>query len=179
MKNPLIVAAGLAALALAACEQQSRHEGDTQAAASKPETGEARFQYSLSEDASGEYAPLETVLVGDWGLEHIFISGPHSFERLDVESWGQAQAAPLTMVLSSANGGLTVAPARFEISDSRVRFEGSSPATGDYRFEGRMDLDALAKARRTLGSEEAVLNGKLRIGGQTFNNLSFKIKTGG
>lgn len=179
MKYRLIIAASLAGLALTACGQQERAEGDSPPEAAKPKPAEMATQYSLSEDAAGDYAPLQTVKVGDWTLEHIFIAGPHSFENWVSGNTRQPTQAPLTMVFSGNNGELTVAPARFDVSDSRVRFDGSSPVTGDYRFDGRIDLDALATARRTLGYEGAVLKGSLKIGGQTFDNLSLKIKTGG
>lgn len=179
MRYRLTVVAGLAVVALSACGQQQSVDGNRAVETSRSETGEGRARYSLSEDAAGDYAPLETVQAGEWTLEHIFIAGPHSFESWISGDAVQPAQAPVMLVFRGANGGLTLAPARFDISDRRISFDGKAPATGDYRFEGRLDLDALANARRTLGSKEVVLKGKLEIGGRTFNNLSFQIKTGG
>jgi len=168
--------AALAALALlAACGQG---QDNSASPADTPQSTTARYAYNLTEDVAGDYAPLETVQVQNWTLQHIFVAGPHVFE-----SWiggeRQLMQSPVSMVFSDEKGTLTVAPGRFDISDNHFRFSGSSPATGDYDFEGRIDLDALATARRTLGSEETVLKGRLQIGGQTFNALALKIKTGG
>lgn len=160
---------------LAACGQgqdKSASPADTTQSAT------ARYAYNVTEDVAGDYAPLETVQVQNWTLQHIFVAGPHVFE-----SWiggeRQPMQSPVTMVFSDEEGTLTVAPARFDISDNHFRFSGSSPATGDFAFEGQIDLDALATARRTLGSEETVLKGRLRMGGQTFNSLALKLETGG
>jgi hypothetical protein len=41
-------------------------------------------------------------------------------------------------------------------------------------FEGRLDQDALAKARRNLGDQGVVLKGTLKVGGRTFDGVSMR-----
>ncbi len=179
MRCRALVLGGVAVMALSACDQLQKPERKTEAGTPAAKKDDARFRYSLSEDAAGDYEPLQPLQVGEWRLDQIFIAGPHSFENWISVDASRPTQAPLKMVLSGNNGELTLAPGRFDINERHVRFEGKSPLTGDYRFDGQIDLDALAEARRQLGSQEAVLKGRLEIGGRSFNNLEFKIKTGG
>jgi hypothetical protein len=117
---------------------------------------------------------LIPVQTGDWALSHLFIGQDATFaaweggERID-------GLAPVTLEFEHKGGALIrVMPVRYTVTDSLVRFEGRSSELGDVAFDGRLDPEALATARRNLGDQGAVVTGTLKIGGRTISGVRFR-----
>jgi hypothetical protein len=64
-----------------------------------------------------------------------------------------------------------VLPMTYSVSDSAVAFAGQSAELGRVTFEGRLDPEALATAKRNLGGDGVVMTGRLRVGGQTIEGV--------
>ena len=156
-------------LALVACDQpQPGTPGDA------PEAGRSAFTHQLQDDVSGYYRPLTPVRSGDWTLAHLFIGQGEAFTAWE-DGERVAGLAPVMLEFADAAGTRTrVVPSRYTVTDSTVRFEGRSADLGEVRFDGRLDDEALATARRNLGDEGAVVTGTLTVGGQTTRGVGFR-----
>ena len=155
----LLVFAGLAALALSACS---------------PPTGPGGggFSSRVGEDLSGEYAPAAPVAVGGQVLEGLYLGHAEDFAAFE-RGERVPDFAPVMLMLD----GERVLPTAYRVTDETVRFEGQAGRTA-VRLEGRIDLDALAEARRTLGDDSPVVTGRLRVGGEEAA-VTFSRATGG
>jgi hypothetical protein len=65
-------------------------------------------------------------------------------------------------------------PTAYDVTETRVRFQATSRELGAVSFEGALDQDALATARRNLGDQGVVLKGTLKVGGRTFDGVSMR-----
>lgn len=180
MKRGVIAAAVLAGVVgLAACDRSARApEAETQT------TAEA-FAHDLPEDVSGYYIPTEEVRVDNWRLHHVFMG-----QVPDFIAWqaGERTAgfAPVMIEFEDMTGPpvateagerrrrLRLIPAAYAVTEDRVRIEALSGGLGAVSFEGRLDQDALAHARRNLGEEAPVLKGRLEVGARTFEGVSMR-----
>lgn len=167
MKHGLIVAVLLAGVVgLAACERGAPPDKAAQAAA---------FKHDLPEDVSGYYIPTETVRIDDWRLHHLFMG-----QVPDFMSWRDgartAGYAPIMLEFEAGDQArrTRLLPTAYGVTEERVRFEARSRDLGAVSFEGRLDPDALAKARRNLGDQGVVLKGTLKVGGRTFDGVSMR-----
>lgn len=178
-----VLACGGALAVLSACDDfRPRGEGGAEPAA----PAAAAFVSDLSGDISGYYMPATELQAGNWRLRNAFIGqepdfasweggsrrgvfAPVMFEFEDVSS-------PMTKTeLGEVRSGqIRVLPSRYEVSDGRVVFEGRADGVGAVSFNGRLDGDALATARRNLGDESPVLAGTLKVGGRTFHGVRFR-----
>jgi len=162
---PVLLAATLA-LTVAACERGATPDKVGQAAA---------FKHDLPEDVSGYYIPTTAVQVGDWRLHHLFLG-----QVPDFMAWrdGQRTAgfAPIMMEFEAGDKmrRTRLIPTAYDVTEDRVRFEATSRELGAVSFEGRLDQDALAKARRNLGDQGVVLKGTLKVGDRTFDGVSMR-----
>lgn len=165
MRRLLLVTA--VGLSLAGCDMFSAPSGGgnpTAATGSRPEPGVGAFAHSQSDDISGEYR----------------VAGPgsgarltrlHLGQTLDFEGWEGGRRgggfAPVMLEIERADGGgERVLPETYSVSDGRVRMTGRSATLGVVSFDGRLDKNALATARRNLGdSEEATMTAVVSIGG--------------
>lgn len=168
----LAVALMGALLALAACD---RPRSTSEAPA--PVAG--AFVHTAGDDQSGYYRPRAEVTAGAWRLDHLFLGQPADFA-----AWAagtrQGVFAPVMLEFVDQNsplvdtelgqvrsGRVRVLPDRYEVTDDRVVFSGRAEGVGQVAFEGRLDAEALAVARRNLGDEGVVLDGRLTVGGHT------------
>lgn len=162
---PVLLAAALA-LTVAACDRGAAPDKTAQATA---------FTHDLPEDVSGYYIPTTAVQVGDWRLHHLFLG-----QVPDFMAWrdGQRTAgfAPIMMEFEAGDKArrTRLIPTAYDVTEDRVRFEATSRELGAVSFEGRLDQDALAKARRNLGDQGVVLKGTLKVGGRTFDGVSMR-----
>lgn len=162
---PVLLAAALA-LTVAACDRGAAPDKTVQATA---------FKHDLPEDVSGYYIPTTAVQVGDWRLHHLFLG-----QVPDFMAWrdGQRTAgfAPIMMEFEAGDKArrTRLIPTAYDVTEDRVRFEATSRELGAVSFEGRLDQDALAKARRNLGDQGVVLKGTLKVGGRTFDGVSMR-----
>lgn len=171
-----LTAAGLAALAVAACDPPAP-PGD---APPPPAPG---FAHAMISDLSGYYLPSDEVSAGNWRLHHLFVG-----QAADFQAWeGGARSAtfaPVMLEFEDAASPMVqtelgearsvtarVLPIAYAVSDTAVSFSGRSPELGRVTFEGRLDPGALATARRNLGGDGVVMTGRLRVGGQTIEGV--------
>lgn len=162
---PVLLAAALT-LTVAACDRGAAPDKTAQATA---------FKHDLPEDVSGYYIPTTAVQVGEWRLHHLFLG-----QVPDFMAWrdGQRTAgfAPIMMEFEAGDKArrTRLIPTAYDVTEDRVRFEATSRELGAVSFDGRLDQDALAKARRNLGDQGVVLKGTLKVGGRTFDGVSMR-----
>lgn len=169
-------AALLAAFAVSACEQPSA-PGEAPAAA---------FSHAATADISGYYMPAEPVRIGKWGLDHLFVGQASEFESWEGGSRSET-FAPVMLQFDDASSPMVatelgeahsvtarILPTRYDVTDTAVSFEGRSPELGKVSFDGRLDPDALATAKRNLGGDGVVMTGTLTAGGQTVRDVSLR-----
>lgn len=162
---PVLLAAALA-LTVAACDRGAAPDKTAQATA---------FKHDLPEDVSGYYIPTTAVQIGDWRLHHLFLG-----QVPDFMAWrdGQRTGGFAPIMLEFEAGDKTrrtrLIPTAYDVTEDRVRFEATSRELGAVSFDGRLDQDALAKARRNLGDQGVVLKGTLKVGGRTFDGVSMR-----
>ena len=162
---PVLLAAALA-LTVAACDRGAAPDKTAQATA---------FKHDLPEDVSGYYIPTKAVQVGDWRLHHLFLG-----QVPDFMAWrdGQRTAgfAPIMMEFEAGDKArrTRLIPTAYDVTEDRVRFQATSRELGAVSFDGGLDQDALAKARRNLGDQGVVLKGRLKVGGRTFDGVSMR-----
>lgn len=162
---PVLLAAALA-LTVAACDRGAAPDKTAQATA---------FKHDLPEDVSGYYIPTTAVQVGDWRLHHLFLG-----QVPDFMAWrdGQRTAGFAPIMMEFEAGDKTrrtrLIPTAYDVTEDRVRFEATSRELGAVSFDGRLDQDALAKARRNLGNQGVVLKGTLKVGDRTFDGVSMR-----
>nr|WP_313519711.1 hypothetical protein [Brevundimonas diminuta] len=162
---PVLLAAALT-LTVAACDRGAAPDKTAQATA---------FKHDLPEDVSGYYIPTTAVQVGDWRLHHLFLG-----QVPDFMAWrdGQRTAgfAPIMMEFEAGDKArrTRLIPTAYDVTEDRVRFEATSRELGAVSFDGGLDQDALAKARRNLGDQGVVLKGTLKVGGRTFDGVSMR-----
>lgn len=153
-------------VALAGCDRPAERTGEPAAVGS--------FSHDLDIDESGYYRPLSPVRAGDWILSHLFLGQTAAFAAWE-EGERIAGLAPVMLEFEDAAGArIRVIPSRYTVTDTTVRLEGRSAELGQVTFEGRLNADALATARRNLGDEGVVLTGSLKAGGQTTNGVGFR-----
>ena len=165
MRRILILSAAALALALAACEPPAPGKTGEGGGAAAPARA---FASSQQDDLSGYYIPADQMAANGWTFHHIFIGQASDFEAWEA---GQRSAtfAPImiefedasspmvqTEMGESRSGRARILPTSYSVSDDRVR------------FEGRLDPEALAEARRNLGDENPVLTGTLSVGRTQF-----------
>ena len=178
MRRVALIAIGAGAVALAGCDlfepsTLERPEPGERAAA--PATNGA-FRHSQSEDLSGFYTPVAETGEGDGRLLLVFIG-----QSADFEVWGKGtRDGGFAPVMLEFAGGERVLPERYEVSDSRVRFAGTSEGLGRVTLDARLDGGALALARRNLGTDEdPVMEGTVVVDGRRYGGVKFAWSMGG
>jgi len=182
-----VAAIGLAVglFVVCSCESPSPEKGGENGTDTVSGPVAKAFRHDLSSDVSGYYLPRGRVQQGDLRLMHLSVGPGFAFD--DWEG-GQRSATygPVMMVFEDVTAapvqtelgpqpGVTirVLPTRYTMTDTGLTFEGTADRLGRVTFEGRLDQDALATARRNLGDSEApVLTGDLSIGRQTYRGVT-------
>ncbi len=174
----LTAAVMLAALSMASCDRPAAPE-DVDAPA-RPAPG---FAHAMTSDMSGYYMPVGEVSVGKWRLDHLFVGQAAEFQSWEggtrSETFGPVMlqfddaTSPMVQTELGETHSITarVLPTSYAVSDTAVAFTGQSPELGRVTFEGRLDPDALATARRNLGGDGVVMTGRLEVGGQTVDGV--------
>lgn len=176
------VAALALGVALAGCDRPGGAAGE---GAPAP-TATAAFAHAFDGDLSGYYMPSGETAAGAWRLDHLFIgqatdfadweAGRRSgtFAPVMLEFVDPSSPTTATELGEVHTGRIRVLPERYSVTEDRVRFTGRSPDLGEVTFEGRLDVEALASARRNLGDEAAVLTGTLTAGGATVRGVRLR-----
>ncbi|KPF81054.1 hypothetical protein IP78_05790 [Brevundimonas sp. AAP58] len=169
---------GAAAVVLAGCdlfEPPAAERAETGERAEAP-TADGAFRHSQSEDLSGFYTPVAETGEGEGRLLLVFIGQPADFEAWE-KGTRNSEFAPVMLEFA---GGERVLPERYEVSDSRVRFSGTSEALGRVTLDARLDGGTLALARRNLGTaEDPAMEGAVTVGGRTYGGVKFAWSMGG
>jgi len=167
MRNFIGLAVGL--LILASCDRP-------EVPAEAPAPAASAFSHAMTSDLSGYYMPAGDVRIGKWSLDHVFVG-----QATDFQAWEggdrSATFGPVMLQFDDVTSPMVqteigearsvtarVLPTAYEVTDSRIRFEGRSPELGAVRFEGMLDPGALATSRRNLGDEGVVVRGELKVG---------------
>lgn len=168
----------IAALALAGCDlfEPGTSENAEPGERSVAPAPDGAFRHSQSEDLSGFYTPVGETGEGEGRLLLVFIGQPADFEAWEK---GPREGGFAPILLEFA-GGERVLPDRYEVTDERVRFSGTSEDLGRVTLEARLDGGALALARRNLGTdEEPAMEGTVTVGGRTHGGVKFAWSMGG
>lgn len=161
-----VLLAATLALTVAACDRGAATDQTAPASA---------FRHDLPEDVSGYYIPTKAVEVGEWRLHHLFMG-----QVPDFMAWRDgartAGFAPIMMEFEAGDEArrTRLIPTAYDVTETRVRFEAMSRELGAVSFEGKLDPEALAMARRNLGDQGVVLTGRLKVGGRTFDGVSMR-----
>lgn len=153
MRRRLLLALVVVGVCLASCERRPSEE-------QKPFEA-STFSHALDADVSGEYRPVEPVRLGGATFESLFIGQASAFEAWEQ---GKGGSTPLVLVFASADGPRGVGPDSYRVTDEMVRFRGQAGPDLPVRFEGRLNQGALATARRNLGDQTIVIEGRLIVG---------------
>lgn len=172
-----IAAVALGAVALTGCDQLSLPAREPAPSdIERAPTRDANFRHSQTEDLSGFYFPAGEVGEGDGRLLLVFVGQTAEFEAWEKGERGGG-FAPIMLEFA---GGERVLPDRYEVSDDRVRFSGTSEALGRVTLEARLDAGSLALAKRNLGPDtEPAMEGGLTVGGRSFTGIKFSWSLGG
>lgn len=154
MRRRILLALVVVGVCLASCERRPSSDEQKLVEAST-------FSHALGADVSGEYRPVEPVRLSGATLESLFIGQASAFEAWEQ---GRGGSAPLVLVFASADGSRGVGPDSYRVTDEMVRFRGEASPNLSVRFEGRLDQGALAIARRNLGDQTVVIEGRLIVG---------------
>ncbi|WP_370238404.1 hypothetical protein [Brevundimonas sp.] len=176
-RRTALVACGVAALALAACDPPLE-PADAPAASGSVDTANLPegFSNDLQDDVSGYYRPTTEVRQASWRLDHVFMG-----QMQDFAAWeggtreGQFAPVMLEFVDESSptvqteqgdvrTGRVRVLPRFYSVENGMLRFVGVSAELGIVQLDAQLNDEALATARRNLGAEGAVLNGTLSLG---------------
>jgi hypothetical protein len=171
-----LVACGVAALALAACDPPLE-PADAPAANGSVDTANLPegFSNDLQADVSGFYMPTTEVRQGPWRLDHVFLG-----QQQDFAAWEggtrEGQFAPVMLEFVDETSPMAqtelgevrthrvrVLPRLYSLENGLLRFVGVSEELGIVQLDAQLNDEALATARRNLGAEGAVLNGTLSI----------------
>lgn len=133
---------------------------------SKPQDGSSQqaqepYRHTLSGDVSGEYRPLQPLLLGDAELVSIFVG---QVSALKAWEEGKGGSAPILLTFKTAQGEVHIGPESYQLTDDVFRFQGVSAGGQPVTFAGKLDQGELATARRNLGDQTAVLTGNLTVG---------------
>lgn len=164
------------AMLLAACGQD-KTTPVTEAVATAATTDFApRYAVNMQTDVAGEYIPSSEVQHQNWRLKHIAFKDDAALRHWMMTSERTAQTAPVLLVFEDMEEGvktpsgqrrtLTLVPAGFGLSDEKVSLQAISAGLGPVTFEGRWVTEGHA------------LQGDLKIGSQSFENISLNTKTG-
>lgn len=172
-----LVACGVAALALAACDPPLE-PADAPAAKGSVDTADLPegFSNDLQDDVSGFYMPTTEVRQGNWRLDHVFLGQQQDFRAWEggtregqfapvmLEFVDEASPTVQTELGEIHTGRVRVLPRFYSVENGLLRFVGVSEELGIVQLDAQLNDEALAIARRNLGAEGAVLNGTLGLG---------------
>ena len=157
--------------ALAACDDVKAPAASTEAPA-KPAA--AAFSHRISGDLSGYYTPAEPISVDGYRAKALFLGQGADFAAWEGGSKSGDFAPVMIEFEKDGAAPIRVLPKTYSITDGRVRFEGVDSRLGNVVFNGTLDQNALATARRNLGDEAPVLTGTLRASGTAFSGQKFR-----
>lgn len=134
-----------------------------------------RYAVNLKADVAGDYVPATDVRHQNWRLTHIAFKDDATLRQWMMTRDRTAQTAPVLLVFEDMEEGakspsgdrrtLILVPAGFALSDEKVSIQAISAGLGPVTFDGRWVTEGHA------------LQGDLKIGTQSFENITLNIKT--
>lgn len=184
-RDALIVSLLCVPVLATGCQRQAAETSKAPAAAPAA-VAASQFVSQSGFESAGYYLPLSRVQVGDYRLEHISVGSPSDFAQWqegkregvfgpiifrfgDVTSPGPVKE----LGVEGYTTQLTLLPTRYDWSSGRVEFVGTDPHLGEVSFSGAFDAAALEQVRSDADQTRPVLKGVVKIGDQSFADLSF------
>lgn len=153
-----VLGLALGVAVLAGCERAGRDAKEPSADAARA----AAFRHAFDEDVSGEYRPVAPARQGGWRVASLYVGQETAFQAWEA---GDRDHAPLQLTLEGPEGTVVVLPTRYGVTDQALDMEGRTADGRTVRFSARIDVGALATARRNLGDQAAVVAGRADIDG--------------
>lgn len=136
----------------------------------------SHYAVNIQADVAGDYVPATAIQHQNWRLKHIAFKDDAALRDWMMSKARSADTAPVLLVFEDMEEGsqtpsgdrrtLTLVPAGFGLSDDKVAIQAISAGLGPVTFDGRW-----AAVGRTL-------QGDLKIGTQSFENITLNTKTG-
>ena len=171
MKRASALAVMAVLAALAACDDVKAPASNANSA---PKPAAAGFSHQISGDLSGYYTPAAPISVDGYRVKALFLGQGADFAAWESGSKSGDFAPVMIEFEKDGAAPIRVLPKTYSVSDGRIRFEGVDPLLGNVAFNGTLDQNALATARRNLGDEAPVLTGTFRAGGTAFGGQKFR-----
>ena len=171
VKSAAIVLLLASLLGLAACDDVKAPASGTEAPAKPAEAG---FSHQISGDLSGYYTPAAPISIDGYRVKALFLGQSADFTAWENGSKSGDFAPVMIEFEKDGAAPIRVLPKTYSVSDGRIRFEGVDARLGNVAFNGTLDQNALATARRNLGDESPVLTGTLRAAGTAFGSQKFR-----
>jgi len=181
------ISAAVAAILLAACTPaEAPPKGEPGAAAARPDDPSG-FKHTEGADLFGYYMPTQPVKVANWEMTNFHIADEAEFDKWE----GGTRTATYSPVMlefddvsspkaTNELGGEyhtvseRILPDAYSISGGDIVFVDRDSKLGRVSFRGKLDLAAVAAAKREGANPEAVvMTGTLTIGDKTFENVAF------
>lgn len=155
----------------AACDDVKAPASGGQPPAKAAATG---FSHQISGDLSGYYTPTAPISIDGYRVKALFLGQSADFTAWENGSKSGDFAPVMIEFEKDGAAPIRVLPKTYSVSDGRIRFEGVDARLGNVAFNGTLDQNALATARRNLGDESPVLTGTLRAAGTAFGSQKFR-----
>lgn len=180
--------AALAATLLAGCAPAAPAAKDAAAAATPAGPADPTgFTHTADADLFGYYQPTAPVKVGNWELTNFHIAGEEDFDKWE---GGQRTATygPVMLEFDDITSAMAtnelggqyravserVLPDAYSISGADIVFVDKDSKLGKVSFRGKLDLAAIAAAKRENAETQGpVMTGTLTVGDKTFENVAF------
>lgn len=186
MRNYIFTAA--AAVLLAACSPTApAAKGDAAAATPAGPADPTGFTHTADADLFGYYQPVQPIQTGNWKLSNFHIGDEEGFDKWE----GGNRPDPYAPVMlefddvssPTATGELgntyhtvseRILPDAYVINGADIAFVDRDSKLGKVTFRGKLDLAAIAAAKReNAATEGPVMTGTLTVGDKTFENVAF------
>ena len=171
MKRASALAVMAVLAALAGCDDVKAPASNANSPAKPTAVG---FSHQISGDLSGYYTPAAPISIDGYRVKALFLGQGADFAAWENGSKSGDFAPVMIEFEKDGAAPIRVLPKTYSVSDGRIRFEGVDPRLGNVAFNGTLDQNALATARRNLGDEAPVLTGTLRAGGTAFGGQKFR-----
>jgi hypothetical protein len=183
-----VVTAAAAALLLAACTPaEAPAKGEPGAATPAGPAEPSGFAHTEGADLFGYYMPTAPIRIGSWALTNFHIADEAEFDKWEAGT-RTATYGPVMLEFDDVTspkgtnelGGEyhtvseRILPDAYSISGSDIVFVDNDSKLGKVTFRGKLDLAAIAAAKRENAETQGpVMTGTLTVGTQTFENVGF------
>lgn len=190
MRQSVFAAAAIVvgALLAAGCSPAApAAKGDAAAAMPAGAADPTGFAHTADADLFGYYQPTTDVQAGNFKLSNFHIGGEEEFDKWE-DGQRTATYGPVMLEFDDITspkatnelGGEhfsvseRILPDAYVISGTDIAFVDRDSKLGKVTFRGKLDLTAIAAAKReNAATEGPVMTGTLTVGDKTFENVAF------